>query len=57
MEWVGRMNSIKSRVEEIVCNELIIDNNGGRGFLPPHFYVFLSKWAVKSRPLVQTAQM
>ena len=23
MEWVGRMNSIKSRVEEIVCNELI----------------------------------
>lgn len=23
IEWVGRMNSIKSRVEEIVCNKLI----------------------------------
>lgn len=23
IEWVGRMSSIKSRVEEIVCNELI----------------------------------
>ncbi len=23
MEWVGQMNNIRNRVEEIICNELI----------------------------------